>query len=226
DGNNIRQLTNTGKRVRHPTWSPDGSRIAFSGGDFIMPSLFVVNVATGDLSQLTDATTADLLPAWSPNGRFITFERTFPQNVTPPTEAEPGIHLLDIDNGTLFTPSQLQPIEPQPQNFHQPQWIPEQPATLSLLQEHQTGTVLRLFELNDEKMELSALPIRIRNIVDYAWTPNGTLLGTFNRGEFTDLAMLHINLNTDGTYNFDPNDETAVSLTTDDYIESNPNWKK
>jgi PKD repeat protein len=48
-----------------PKWSPDGSRIAFGGGE-----ISVVNLADGSLSYLTNHPANDSAPAWSPDGRI------------------------------------------------------------------------------------------------------------------------------------------------------------
>lgn len=57
--------------IFNPTWSPDGKQIAFvaNGGGFL--NLWVINVAGGDLHQLTDDQFAELHPDWSPDGKWI-----------------------------------------------------------------------------------------------------------------------------------------------------------
>ncbi|HLL12282.1 MAG TPA: S9 family peptidase [Rubrivivax sp.] len=57
DGSNHRQLTSDLATVMQPVWSPDGSRIAFSGsaaeGDS-QTGLFIIDVASGDVRCLAD----------------------------------------------------------------------------------------------------------------------------------------------------------------------------
>jgi dipeptidyl aminopeptidase/acylaminoacyl peptidase len=63
---------------RYPTFSPDGSRVLFRGdtdgldvtGD---EELFVLDVASGVTTQLTDNAFIDTTPAWSPDGTRISF---------------------------------------------------------------------------------------------------------------------------------------------------------
>jgi Tol biopolymer transport system component len=59
--------------VTTPAWSPDGSRIVFTGYDGGLSDLFIVNADGTGLQRLTDDRYADLHPAWSPDGRTIAF---------------------------------------------------------------------------------------------------------------------------------------------------------
>ena len=61
-----------------PTFSPDGNQIAFAwtGGDqSALFDLYVKVVGTETPVQLTHDPAAILVPAWSPDGRFIAFQR-------------------------------------------------------------------------------------------------------------------------------------------------------
>jgi Tol biopolymer transport system component len=56
-----------------PSWSPDGRTIAFSGVKDGLTDLYVYDLQTDRLTQLTDDRYAQLQPAWSPDGRSIAF---------------------------------------------------------------------------------------------------------------------------------------------------------
>jgi Tol biopolymer transport system component len=59
--------------IYSPTWSPDGQRIAFSALVGGFTDLFVYDLKSDELTQLTDDPFCDLQPAWSPDGKSIVF---------------------------------------------------------------------------------------------------------------------------------------------------------
>ena len=56
-----------------PDWSPDGSKVAFSGDDGTSQQVYVVNADGSGLMQLTGPAGPNLFPGWSPNGQQIAF---------------------------------------------------------------------------------------------------------------------------------------------------------
>ncbi len=59
--------------VLNPTWSPDGTRVAFSANAGGLSDLFVIDLETEEVTRLTNDGYADLHPAWSPDGEWIAF---------------------------------------------------------------------------------------------------------------------------------------------------------
>ena len=59
-----------------PVWSPDGKRIAFSMQVGEIAEIFSCNADGSDLRQLTDIKQISSSPAYSPDGRIITFRVT------------------------------------------------------------------------------------------------------------------------------------------------------
>ena len=91
DGSNLRQVTTVGREDGF-TWSPDGTRIAFSrhapiDGDqrFVPNDIYVVDADGTNEIKLTDDGVS-MAPAWSPDGTMIAFESY------QPTE-EPNVDL-------------------------------------------------------------------------------------------------------------------------------------
>ena len=59
--------------ISNASWSPDGSQIVFSAIKNGVTDLFIVEVQSKKLRQLTNDVFADMQPAWSPDGRRIVF---------------------------------------------------------------------------------------------------------------------------------------------------------
>jgi dipeptidyl aminopeptidase/acylaminoacyl peptidase len=79
DGTRTRQLTSTGTDYS-PTWSPDGSQIAFArtergGGS----DIYVMNADGSSVRRLTDGgvDVTNRNPTWSPDGKLIAYHASF-----------------------------------------------------------------------------------------------------------------------------------------------------
>jgi Tol biopolymer transport system component len=59
--------------ILNPTWSPDGKRIAFSALAGGFSDIYIYNLETKELKNMTADPFGDLQPAWSPDGRSIAF---------------------------------------------------------------------------------------------------------------------------------------------------------
>ena len=72
DGTNLRRLTNDSVLKASPTWSPDGTRIAFSASQSGANQIFTMNADGGNITQITfDYTNSS--PIWLPDGGQIAF---------------------------------------------------------------------------------------------------------------------------------------------------------
>jgi dipeptidyl aminopeptidase/acylaminoacyl peptidase len=71
-----RQLTNAGKKDRHPRWRPDGKRILFESNRSGETQLWVIDVAGGEARQLTTISTEASDAQFSPDAKWIAFVST------------------------------------------------------------------------------------------------------------------------------------------------------
>lgn len=56
DGSGLRQLTYSGDLNKEPTWSPDGSQIAFNSNRDGNSEIYVINLDCSGLQNLTNTT--------------------------------------------------------------------------------------------------------------------------------------------------------------------------
>jgi Tol biopolymer transport system component len=100
-----------------PTWSPDGTRIAFSAMRGGTSDLYVFDLRHDTLQRLTADAYADLQPAWSPDGRTIAFvSDRFTASLSSLTFGEYRLAALDVATGAVralpFVPN-VKHIDPQ-----------------------------------------------------------------------------------------------------------------
>ncbi len=80
DGSNTLNLTqNANMHSEHPTWSPDGSQIAFHayepGG---LGDIYIMNADGSGVTNVTNSSIGDWWPSWSSDGETIAFHSTEP----------------------------------------------------------------------------------------------------------------------------------------------------
>ena len=108
--------------IYSPSWSPDGTRLVFSGLAGGLSDLFVFTLATRSLERLTTDAYADLHPAWSPDGRSIAFATDrFTSSLDDLRFGALRLAVLDLGVG------EIRPASPDASRSKQinPQWAPD-----------------------------------------------------------------------------------------------------
>lgn len=110
DGSDARLVSDL-PDARDPAWSPDGRRIAFSArpGGVNPFHIYVVNVKSGKVRQVTDAPQSDSAPSWAPNGRRIAFVRDMPNDDAVFSVRLKGTHLRQIAAGPHIRDAEYSP---------------------------------------------------------------------------------------------------------------------
>ena len=99
DGNNQQRLTDNDFYDTHPSWSPDGERIAFISrraghfiGEFGLSSeIYVMDADGKNTRRLTNNRKTDVSPSWSSDGKRIVFSSYRDGNAE--------IYVMDNDGG-------------------------------------------------------------------------------------------------------------------------------
>jgi len=87
DGSNVRRI-DVDMWLEYPSWSPDGRKLAFMGAIGSNYELFVADLASSEVTQLTTSPGHDGWPAWSPDGSTIAFSSVRDDCSFAPTGAE------------------------------------------------------------------------------------------------------------------------------------------
>lgn len=90
EGDEAKQLTDLPGQEYLPTWSPDGTRIAFVSQVEHKQTIYVINVDGSQLQQLTEATSSAFGPSWSPDATQIVY--------TSNASGRYQLHRLELDN--------------------------------------------------------------------------------------------------------------------------------
>ena len=102
DGSDRLQLTFPPMDVGLPRWSPDDTRIAFTGQMPGQPTrIYLVSRDGGNLQQVTSEERHEADPSWSPDSKYLVFGRLpfLERGAYGPT----AIHLVDIESGRIST---------------------------------------------------------------------------------------------------------------------------
>lgn len=110
DGSGPRQLTHDPFEATDPSWSPDGTEIAYVGfGRGETRSLFVVDVESGDTRRLIRSERDPWNPRWSPDGERIVFhvailgEPVTDRSVVPSTTWTYQLRVVELESRTVTT---------------------------------------------------------------------------------------------------------------------------
>ena len=104
NGDVLRSLNTPGVgSIAGPAWSPDGRQIAFTGTVGGVSDLFLYDLSTDQVRQLTHARHADDHPAWSPDGTTLVFatDRGPETDYGRLVYSEPRIAFLNVATGDV-----------------------------------------------------------------------------------------------------------------------------
>jgi Tol biopolymer transport system component len=187
DGTNAQQLTGRkgqagcGCGAFDPTWSPDGTQVAYSGTNgFGNRGIYVMTLATGKARLLTHESgdSFEVSPAWSPGGAQIAYAAGGWQEepagsgliyVTPVAGRRPPFLLIADRNGAV-----------------DPSWGPDR-SSIVFTADVRGGTALFT-----ASTDVNVEPRRLTDATEDsspAWSPDGTQVA-FVRG--TDVAVLTV----------------------------------
>jgi Tol biopolymer transport system component len=136
--------------VFHPTWSPDGAKLAFTGQHGGVDDLYVYDLAAQTLRALTQDAFADLEPAWSPDGKTIAFVTDrFSSDLATERFGNYRLAAIDVASGDI----RALPSFPDAKNVD-PQWS-RSGKDLFFISDH--GGISNIFRIDPTAQEMYAV---------------------------------------------------------------------
>lgn len=111
DGKRPRVLLESSEPIMSPSWSPDGSRIAYLSFETSRPRLYIQHLESGEREQITDFSGINSSPVWSPDGSRMAMVLS--------RDGNPEIYVMDLDTRELTRVTNHFAIDTEPS------WTPD-----------------------------------------------------------------------------------------------------
>jgi Tol biopolymer transport system component/pimeloyl-ACP methyl ester carboxylesterase len=206
DGSDNRRLIEASIGLNHHDWSPDAQKIAAVGyASQSTWSIYVFDVAGGDLTRLTNASGVwDSEPSWSPDGTRIAFTRIYPDQ-----DDREEVWVMNADGS-----------DPQwigVEGFAA-KWSPD--GSRFIYTSHRSGNY-EIYTSNIDGTDEQQVTSTSANEAFPTWSPDGSQIaysastGEWNTIENTKTYELYV-MDADGTHVRQLTDNTAY--------DGNPRW--
>jgi Tol biopolymer transport system component len=170
DGTGTRRLTSGKQNDSHPTWSRDGTRLAFErDGD-----IYVISAGGSGLRRISDATAEEREPAWSPDGTLIAYVRR-----TPGTAAR-ELWLMRPDG------SERRGLTSQNATVATPAWSPDARIVFA---SNMDDDVYALFTIGLDGKGLRSVVLTASDNFGPSWSPDGSKIAYFEDGAIFTVEL-------------------------------------
>jgi Tol biopolymer transport system component len=201
--NPLRNLTNTPMDEREPTWSPDGTHIAFVYDQDGQREIFVMDIDGANWVNLSRSQSEDFSPVWSPDGTRIAFVSDRARNYE--------IFVMDALTGDAVRNVSLNRAEEW-----SPSWSPDSNHLTFISDE--TGNY-QLYLLTLDKRSIRNLTRHSSSDFSPAWSPDGKQIAfVSNRSEFQQVYLLNIDCSVTA-------EDCIRPITTTRIESSTPAWR-
>ncbi len=111
DGYNARTIFSSSKQILSPSWSPDGSRLAYVSFESGNSAIYIQDIIQGTRAKVSAKKGINSAPSWSPDGRHLA--------LTLSAGGSPDIYILNI------AAKKLKRLTSGPSIDTEPAWMPD-----------------------------------------------------------------------------------------------------
>lgn len=204
DGSQVEQLTRDAfaslyftksSEDRNPSWSPDGSRIAFDSGrnnlklNYIDHDIYVMAADGSHVKRLTDDGADEGGPRWSPKGDLIAYAKMdyFSDQGLIENPAW-DIFVMNVDG------NQQMQLTNDPSNELEPSWSPDGEKIVFI--SDRNGQNFDIYVMNADGSDVTQLTDDSANEFGPVWSPDGTQI-VFNSDRNGNVQLFMMTI--DGT---------------------------
>jgi Tol biopolymer transport system component len=168
DGSDLQKLTSNGVSDQQPSWSPDGSRIAFAREY----DIWVMNADGSGQTRLT-FDESWVKPAWSPDGSRIAMAAA----------GSSGVAVMDADGSDIHL------LTPPGDNSDDPNWSPDG-STIAFWAIREGNVDLYLIDPDGS----NETRLTTRRPDDFApnWSPDGSMIAFTRFGKKSEFGDIHV----------------------------------
>jgi Tol biopolymer transport system component len=214
DGSEQTRLTNNNASNWEPSWSPDGTKIAFTSTADGNPKIYVMNADGSNVTKLTSGTEEDgFNPSWSPDGTKIAFASFRDGNWE--------IYVMNAADGSGV--KRLTNSAPDRDDY--PSWSPDGTKIAFTIDKGNDGSP-QIYVMNADGSNPTRLTNSARSDSSPIWSPDGTKIAFWSDREDGNFDVYVMNadgsgvkrLTDDPDKDWDPTwspDGTKIAFVTD-----------
>jgi len=106
DGRRAQVILESREPIMSPTWSPDGTQVAYVSFETNLPRIYIQTLATGERRQITNYPNINSSPVWSPDGTKLAMVLS--------KDGSPDVYVQDLITNELIRVTDHPAIETEP----------------------------------------------------------------------------------------------------------------
>jgi Tol biopolymer transport system component len=203
DGTALAQLTNHNQDSTEPTWSPDGTGVAYTNccpGDTSKEEVYSVNRNGQGRLRLTNNDSTDLSPTWSPDGTKIAF--------VSKRDGNNEVYVMNADGSNEVD---------ETNNSHgdkNPAWSPNG-KKIAFASDRGTSGNFQIYTMNTNGSNVTRLTSADADSTDPTWSPDGSQIA-FESNRGGDHNWDIFTMTSDG--------KSETRITSDSHDDRYPAW--